>query len=613
MKRIIYIFLVVLIFWSCEENLLPPANKTIINTGDAINITTNSATLSIFINEVGAAKNIGIIWGENDALDSDNQTFNVSLSNGEQQGYISISSPGTYYYKAYAVDKFGNCVYGEIKSFIIEDEKLTISSNFIQVGAMAGIYSVDISSNTSWIASSDQNWCNISSSIGVNNGSLVISIDENILTSARNAKITVRSEKKTQEITLSQVKMEMDGSLVISSVNIFPKASSEVNAVNISTNQSWTAQSNQSWCTLQNASANGNGTLLISTATNTSPNNRTATITITALTGSKQIAVTQLGTSKTLTVPTFLDDNSDLRRDSYFSIECSSNWTASANQTWCTLDYYSGTGNSYIHYTFDKMTDTERSVVITLTCGSITQRFTIIQRAQQKITSPIVPSIDMILVQGGTFLMGDSFGDGETNEKPIHSVTLNDFYIGKYEITQAQWKAVWGFSYSNFLGDNLPMTNGVHYVIITFIDKLNNLTGKKYRLPTEAEWEYAAKGGRKTKGYKYSGSDFIDDVAWHEGNSFNSVHFVGTKQPNELGIYDMSGNASEFCSDWFENYKNSPQTNPTGATAGDQKVYRGGCARSSSYYSRSSSRRSVIPNGGFSNRDLGFRLVLDVE
>ena len=187
--------------------------------------------------------------------------------------------------------------------------------------------------------------------------------------------------------------------------------------------------------------------------------------------------------------------------------------------------------------------------------------------------------IEMVYVKGGTFTMGaisEQGADAYDDEKPAHSVTLSDFYIGKYEVTQAQWRAVMGSNPSSFKGDNLPVENVSWNDIQKFIQKLNAQTGKEFRLPTEAEWEYAARGGSKSRGYKYSGSNNIGDVAWYSGNSGSKTHPVGQKQPNELGIYDMSGNVWEWCSDWYGSYSSSSQTNPKGPNSGDYRVLRGG-------------------------------------
>ena len=218
-------------------------------------------------------------------------------------------------------------------------------------------------------------------------------------------------------------------------------------------------------------------------------------------------------------------------------------------------------------------------------------------------------SIDMVRVEAGTFTMGATpeMKDPYKDDKPTHQVTLtNDYYIGKYEVTQALWKAVMGNNPSNFKGDNLPVEQVSWDDCQKFLSKLNRITGKTFRLPTEAEWEYAARGGNKSRGYQYSGSNNLSDVAWYEDNSGEKTHAVGTKQPNELGIYDMSGNVWEWCQDWFGEYSSSSQTNPTGANSGYSRVRRGGFW--GSWVCCSSFRGALEPNGRYDF--LGLRLVL---
>ena len=191
-------------------------------------------------------------------------------------------------------------------------------------------------------------------------------------------------------------------------------------------------------------------------------------------------------------------------------------------------------------------------------------------------------SFTMIAVEGGTFTMGspDSDSDADSNEKPAHQVTLSSFSIGEAEVTQELWQAVMGSNPSNFTGDlQHPVEQVSWNDCQDFIAALNELTGATFRLPTEAEWEYAARGGNASEGYKYSGSNTIDDVAWCSDNSSAATHAVKSKQANELGIYDMSGNVWEWCADWFSDsyYASSPENNPTGPSSGSQRVLRGGC------------------------------------
>ena len=219
-------------------------------------------------------------------------------------------------------------------------------------------------------------------------------------------------------------------------------------------------------------------------------------------------------------------------------------------------------------------------------------------------------SFTMIPVEGGTFTMGATSEMTEPYEweKPTHQVTLSSYYIGETEVTQALWKAVMGSNPSYDKGDNLPVETVSWDDCQTFINKLNALTGKNFRLPTEAEWEFAARGGNKSRHTQYSGSSRIDDVAWYNGNSGYETHPVKTKQPNELGIYDMTGNVFEWCLDWFGDYSRYAQTNPTGASSGSERVYRGGCYYSTPRSSRSSFRYRITPE--YSYNEIGLRLAL---
>ena len=211
---------------------------------------------------------------------------------------------------------------------------------------------------------------------------------------------------------------------------------------------------------------------------------------------------------------------------------------------------------------------------------------------------------NMVYVSGGTFIMG---GDESSDQTPTHSVTLSSYYICKYEVTQALWRAVMGSNPSKFKGDNLPVEQVSWNDCQTFINRLNNYTGRNFRLPTEAEWEFAARGGNYSRRYKYSGSNYIGDVAWYCDNS-DRTHPVGTKQANELGLYDMSGNVWEWCSDWYGSYSSYSQSNPTGATSGYGRVERGGSWCGLARYCCSSHRSYYAPGNSFD--DLGLRLVL---
>lgn len=207
-------------------------------------------------------------------------------------------------------------------------------------------------------------------------------------------------------------------------------------------------------------------------------------------------------------------------------------------------------------------------------------------------------SFDMIRVDGGSFMMG---GNQYSDEQPIHQESVSTFYIGKTEVTQALWKAVMGGNNpSYFRGDNLPVEQVTWNDCQTFITKLNELTGRNFRLPSEPEWEYAARGGNKSKGYEYSGSNSVSEVAWYGGNSGSKTHDVGTKAPNELGIYDMSGNVWEWTNDkWCDNYNSSRNSS--------FRVDRGGCWNSTAGGCRSANRSRNDPS--YCINYLGLRLA----
>ena len=209
-------------------------------------------------------------------------------------------------------------------------------------------------------------------------------------------------------------------------------------------------------------------------------------------------------------------------------------------------------------------------------------------------------SFNMVQVEGGRFNMGgtcEQFTDNlrpEDDEYPIHVVLLDDYYIGETEVTQSLWSAVMGDNPSCFTGDlDLPVERVMWIECQTFVNKLSELTGISFRLPTESEWEYAARGGKYSNHYVFSGSNDVDEVAWHTGDC---THPVGQPKPNELGLYDMSGNVFEWCQDWKADYDMFPGENPTGPEDGENRVRRGGSWGGSPNGQRVSYRNYELPN-----------------
>ena len=257
----------------------------------------------------------------------------------------------------------------------------------------------------------------------------------------------------------------------------------------------------------------------------------------------------------------------------------------------------------------------DRTGFIKLIQGSVERSLSIKQNACQWYDS-----FEMVDVEGGSFIIGaqkenstsqNYDNDAYQIEAPVHQVTMSDYSIGIYEVTQAQWMAAMGNNPSIHQGEKLPVENVSWEQVQEFIALLNQASGLTYRLPTEAEWEFAARGGVKSEGNKYSGYSVLGACGWYYSNSESTTHEVGTKYPNELGIYDMSGNVREWCNDWFEYYTLSSVTNPSGPSTGKLKVNRGGSWTSPAKDCRNTYRYSNYPHE--SMQDLGFRLVLSHE
>lgn len=300
-------------------------------------------------------------------------------------------------------------------------------------------------------------------------------------------------------------------------------------------------------------------------------------------------------------------------------VSATGEWRATSNDTWITVDTKERSGSGKLTLTLTENTDKfyPREGAVSLINEFVTRTVVVKQESCGVVTMNVGGvTFKMIPVAHGTFQMGLSADGG--NETPIHSVTLTkDYYIGETEVTQGLWYAVMGqkptsdgssWSSSYGLGDNYPAYYISYEDCEQFLTKLNQMTGQNFRFPTEAEWEFAAKGGNKSKGYTYAGSNVIGNVAWYKGNSGSSTHVVKTKAANELGLYDMNGNVWEWCYDWFGSYSSSAQTDPTGPTFFANRVMRGGSLVFSATYCRCAYRNGDAPSSAYF--DSGLRLAL---
>lgn len=220
----------------------------------------------------------------------------------------------------------------------------------------------------------------------------------------------------------------------------------------------------------------------------------------------------------------------------------------------------------------------------------------------------------LVKVEAGTFQMGGTNEQSvaaKRDEKPEHSVTLGDYYIAQTEVTQELWQTIMDNNPSSMKGSNRPVHNVSWYDCMEFIETLNTVSGRKFRLPTEAEWEYAARGGNRSKGFRFAGSNNVEKVAWNAESAGIELYYVMQRQPNELGIFDMSGNVWEWCNDVYAPYSNKAQTNPKGPEYGDDRVLRGGSWQSSRTDCRVSSRKNAIPYDR--QETYGLRLAVDIS
>ena len=396
--------------------------------------------------------------------------------------------------------------------------------------------------------------------------------------------------------------------------------------VTVTTNvYAYAVSTSESWLTVT-TSVNASGKKYISVGAEPNPSTtaRTATVTLTAGNAKATVKVTQTGEAYIKPASTSVSFGEASATKTVALTTNSSSVTAISSTSWLTPTVSSDGATLTLKVTANTVS-TARTATVTLTAGSATATISVTQAAATFPATKIFTvtgngktvTFNMKLVEAGTFQMGSDAADDNDWDKPVHSVTLTkDYYMGETEVTQALWYAVMGSVFLGYRSSNLPVDWVSWDDCQTFITKLNALTGATFRLPTEAEWEFAAKGGKKSQGYTYAGSNTIEDVAWYSENSYSlgssspdyGTHAVATKAPNELGLYDMSGNVEEWCQDWFGHYSSSAQTDPTGATSGSSRVNRGGCWRNDARDCRVSERSCDAQDYRYDYH--GLRLVL---
>ena len=496
------------------------------------------------------------------------------------------------------------------------NSEISLSVDNIGFTSNNGSESFSITSNVSWTVLSNQDWCSVSPTTGSRDGKVSVSVDKNTSLSERTATITIQSE--AGNLTLKVIQSGADPVLSLSVINIDFTSGGGSKSFSITSNVSWTVTSSQDWCSVDPKTGKSDGGVSVSVDKNTSLSERTATITIQSEAGNQTIKVIQAGADPELRLNKNNLSFAAAEGNDVFTISSNTSWSITSNQDWCMVSSSSGSKDGTITVNVTENTSIDsRTATITVSADNLQQNIKVTQAGAKKEDQSNrtfwvngVP-FTMIRVEGGTFTMGATSEQGKDawdDELPTHRVTLSTYYIGETEVTQELWQAVMGSNPSYYSGGQRPVERVSWYDCQDFIDKLNAKTGCNFHLPTEAQWEFAARGGNKSFGYKYAGSNVIDNIAWYYGNSGEMTHDVALKSPNELGLFDMSGNVWEWCQDWYGSYSSSSQTNPTGPSSGTGRVHRGGSLFLNAPGCRVSYRADNPPSSTYTN--LGLRLAL---
>ena len=504
---------------------------------------------------------------------------------------------------------------------------------------------ITVSSNTSWSTQCDS-WLTCSPASGTGDGRVTIHAQNNTgderttdltFIDTKTRKVNNVRVKVTQKKADSQTQTNPDQSLSVNPSSLNFSSSAGNKTFNITSNTSWTVKSSETWCSVNTASGSNNATVTVNVTENTSTSSaRNATITVSNSSASAIIMVSQDPAGISLDISDSSVSFTYSGGSKSVTIKSNTSWNVSCNESWLTVSPSQGTGDGTLTLkAAQNPTTSERNAMVWIKYDERTSKLIEVSQEARSTneyseTTGTMPSLGpigttkyvtctlndvnftMMEVEGGTFTMGAT-SEQDSNianidESPTHSVTLSTYLIGETEVTQELWYAVMGNNPSYYTGPKRPVENVSWDDCQTFITKLNTMTGKNFRLPTEAEWEFAARGGKYSAEYKYSGSNNIDDVAWYDNNSQGTTHDVKEKgYPNELWLHDMSGNVWEWCQDWYGSYSSSSQRNPTGPSSGSSRVYRGGNIFWPAFYCRLSYRRYGSPDT--SKDGIGLRLA----
>ena len=531
---------------------------------------------------------------------------------------------------------------------IQQGKYITLSGNMFNLTSKGGQIQVDVTTNDGWTASAGngQAWVSLSNISGDGDCSLVITVAENKSISIRKDTVTINpTNLNPLNVVIEQAARYMN--LSTSSIQFFEKGGTTDN-IEVETDGLVQATPDDDWLTVTTIA---NGLFTVTAQPNPTHFDRTGTVTVTMtdlVEGElvKTITATQdKRTDDIIAIPdaafkaVLLDSGFDLDNDKDISLDeavliKTINAAGKGIESLAGIEYM--TALDSLDCSNNSLTELDLSSNTSITQLNVTGNAAlkrvdvwstfskdVFDAAKYDRQTYFVPagnsftvnvddvSFTMITVPGGTFTMGataEQEADANDIEKPAHSVTLTTFSIGQTEVTQALWIAVMGTNPSEVLGNDLPVSQLSWSMSREFIQKLNEKTGLQFRFATEAEWEFAARGGNWSKGYKYSGGNDVDNVAWYSlsrGSHF--AHNVATAYPNELGIYDMSGNLVEWCMDWYGAYGADSQTDPTGISAGDKHILRGGSWNDDAVNCRVSARTSAKDQ---QYQDIGLRLVL---